>query len=87
VSKFNFEKGRGKIMLAPKVIREWHKTEAYKGLAERLRSVETREELEEWNSEALAAGCPKMGLQSADQWEKNGFFKGEAKMPFNTRIE
>jgi hypothetical protein len=66
---------RGNIMLAPKVIREWHKTEAYKGLAEKLKSVETREELEAWNSEALAAGCPQMGLQSAEIWEKRGFFK------------
>jgi len=62
-------------MLAPKVIREWHKTEAYKGLAEKLKSVETREELEAWNAEALAAGCPQMGLQSAEIWEKRGFFK------------
>jgi hypothetical protein len=66
---------RGNIMLAPKVIREWHKTEAYKGLAEKLKSVETREELEAWNAEALAAGCPQMGLQSAEIWEKRGFFK------------
>jgi hypothetical protein len=66
-------------MMAPKVIREWHKTEAYKGLAEKLKSVETPEALQAWNEEALAAGCPKMGLQSADQWEKRGFFKGDSK--------
>ena len=66
-------------MMAPKVIREWHKTEAYKGLAEKLKSVETPEALQAWNEEALAVGCPKMGLQSADQWEKRGFFKGDSK--------